>query len=90
MLDQIGKLTDLVKQLQGGKATAEDIAKQVKTSLPPQFQALIKNGTPESIVAMLEPMVSSFMGKDAVTFLKSETSVKLITQALAILNSEDK
>lgn len=89
MMDQIKKLTDLVTQLQSGTATAQDIAKQVRNSLPPQFQALIKNGTPESVIAMLEPVVGSFVGKDAVVFLKSETSVNLIGEVLVILQADD-
>ncbi len=89
MMENITKLTDLVKKLQSGEATPQEIAKQVKASLPPGLQGLVKNGTADSIIAMLEPLVQSFMGKDAVVFLKSETSVKLITEALVILQADD-
>tara|TARA_B100001113_G_C20579067_1_gene392354 strand:- start:38 stop:316 length:279 start_codon:yes stop_codon:yes gene_type:complete len=90
MIEHLGKLVDIIKQIQSGDAEANAVAKDIRQSLPPQFQALIKNSTPESLIAMLEPMVGSFVGQDAVVFLKSETSVKFLGEVLVVLQADEK
>ena len=88
-MDQINKLIELVNALNAGQTTPQEIAAKVKQSLPPQFMSMIKKETPESIIGSLEPLVASFMGKETVAILKSEATVKLLTQALAIIKAED-
>lgn len=77
--------TDLAKELQKGEITPQELAEKLKTSLPPEFLALMKKETPESIIEKLEPLVTSFLGKDAADLLKKESTIKLLEQALAIL-----
>jgi len=85
MLHYLKQAMDLAKELKKGEITPQELAEKLKTSIPAEFLPLIKKETPESIIKKLEPFVSSFMGKDAVDLLKSESTVKLLEQALDIL-----
>jgi len=84
MMNQIKKVMDLVNELKKGKLTPQELAEKIKTSLPPQFLTVIKTETPESVIKKLEPMIA-ILGQDAVDLLKTESTNKLLKQALDIL-----
>ena len=87
MMNQINKVIELVNIIKAG-TTPQEIAKQIKSSLPPQIIAHLKNETSESIIEKLEPLVASFMGKESVALLKTEATTELLEQALTILKDD--
>jgi hypothetical protein len=89
MMNQINKLMELVKALQEGTTTPQEIAAQVKQSLPPHLLAMAKNETAESLIGKLEPLAASFLGKEVADLLKTEATTKILTQALDIIKAED-
>ena len=85
MMQYLKQAMDLAKELKKGEITPQELAEKLKASIPAEFLPLIKKETPESIIEKIEPLVSSFMGKEAVELLKSESTVKLLEQALDLL-----
>jgi hypothetical protein len=88
MMNQMAKLIELVNDLKAGTVTPKELAEKVKASLPPGILAMAKTETPESIIAKLEPLATTFMGKDVADLLKAEATVKLLGQALDIVKAE--
>jgi len=87
MMQYLKQAQELAKELKAGTIDSDQLAEKLKAAIPPQFLAELKKETPESVIAKITPLVSTFMGKDAVAVLGEESTLELFTKAMDILKA---